>query len=165
MKIIGMLEDGSRLMSVTLTELGTLAELAGAVSAILPAVIETQEPEASAKETVKEPVARRVHKAKKLTAKSPAHICVVCKKPLDNSYSPLAKTHNGACKQKYAKDYARNHYREKNGILAVKKKQPKVLAMPDGNPADPMLSKEERETLLARRLELIKRAAQAHKED
>lgn len=158
MKLIGRTINGGVIVEGELSEyLNLLA--AGHFMANLPAVeIYWQGAAAQPDRPVAEP--KRTYRR---TATTPApkegkRICLSCKKPLDKSYSPIAKTHKGKCKTAYARDYARRHYQELHP--KDKSKQP-AAAVPEArstlNPSDVTLSDKERE---AARLELIRRSAE-----
>jgi hypothetical protein len=158
MNIIGRTMQGGVIVEIELSGYAALLE-AGHVLALLPAVNNevalTHKPDV-AQEHVQthKPVEKKSGKGKAVRE------CAICGKPLPKDASPLAKTHKGKCNVQYAREYARQRYRDQSGkITPAKASMPLPKRMPGINPADPLLTDEERK---AARLELIKLAAQRH---
>lgn len=88
-------------------------------------------------------------------------ICRQCKKPFKRSLDSRQTCCSKECLMAFKRIYARDLYRKKYGMpldAPVRNTSPI-------NPADPMLSDEQRKELMARREKLIAASAQRHAED
>lgn len=90
-----------------------------------------------------------------------SRLCVWCEKPLGKGYGPLAKTHTGECKKKYLAKKARDAWREKHHVKNPRRDLEKPSAQTI-NPADPFLTDEQRNEMMARREKLIAESARRH---
>lgn len=155
MKIIGTTTAGVKLIVVSTEEVIALAaagQVLAGIGAIIPAQSEADKDlqEWKAAELLKarikicEELRGKGKKRGHATSASPTkslepRICLLCTKPLPRNAHPSMKTHNGKCKKMYAREYARKHWREKNG-------KPEAV-MPAGNPAAPALTDAERKAV------------------
>jgi hypothetical protein len=154
MKLIGRTTTGAGLVEISQDDFISLLQ-AGRILSGLPELNIPAQVSVST-ELQADPAPEKAVRAKKTTLRNPTaekgvRFCLTCKKPIKGT----AKTHHGKCKKLYAREYARNHYREKHGI-----KTPAPVVVTGLNPADPTLTDEQRS---AARLELIKRSAEKYR--
>ena len=160
MKIIGRTEAGARLVEITTEEIIALNAAAQAlksmnldcviVSPEVPAELPIQPEKGKIRGSLL--IRRAFNKLKTSKTLCGKRLCLCCEKPLPKNAHPSMKTHNGKCKKMYAREYARNHYREKNGIAILEH----ATVVPQGNPADPGLTNQQRLKLKANRENILK---------
>jgi hypothetical protein len=150
MKIIGRTEAGARLVEIStseLIEINAAAQTLNGISLGLGIVIPNPPApeEQPAKPVNKKP--KRPGTIRHLITKE--RKCLWCEKPLPANANPRMKTHKGECNTMFCREYARNHWREKQGVK-------KETVLPSGNPANPALTDEQRQKLKANREDILR---------
>lgn len=172
MKIVGNLLSGGVLLEVSLEEygalIGTAITLAGLPTLTVPVSLATMPANKASAGLMIVKKAERGIKGKKERP-----LCQTCGKPVTGfgRYKYCSK----ACSKAADDESKRRSYERRKAKLGIKTRKPNkkhataASSMPVMDPQDnlsnPALTNEERKTLLARRLELIKKSAQAHADD
>ncbi|NLG35788.1 MAG: hypothetical protein GX548_10590 [Lentisphaerae bacterium] len=143
MKIIGKLEGGDRLVVMNAGEVAACETIARGVFQMAAHEVDERKNPPPAART---PPERGPGKAR---SKIAPRLCLECGTPITGNLRGGRKVHKGACRRAWS------------ARLAKKCRAPIAEARaPEGNPADPSLTPEQREALHEKRLALIKASAE-----
>ena len=161
MKIIGKLSDGSELLSITAEDRRRLDAIRDVFGSL--ALGDAADEERAAAPAAKPVSGKPAAPASKPVVGVQRIICKQCNKPFLRKGNDRRECCSEKCKREFGLAYARKWYAKKGKRPAAAKPvvaawKAKVLS--GRNPADPMLTDEERAALKADRLAIIKAAAE-----